>query len=136
MPPPSLIPATPPVGEDVAQALDNHELDYDALNAIHDDAPLWLWNIKELVGDVLAPGPVHRVLTATLNFTTTDEPASFKEAEQQELWQVAMREEMQAIEDNQTWEVATLPSIHRAIGLKWVFKVKRDEAGKVMCHKA
>jgi hypothetical protein len=82
------------------------------------------------------PGPVRRVLTAMLNFTTADEPALFKETEQQESWWAAMREEMQAIEDNQTWEVATPPSRHRAIKLKWVFKVTRDEAGKVVRHKA
>jgi hypothetical protein len=42
MPPPSPIPATPPVGEDVAQAPDDPELDDDALDADHGDAPLWL----------------------------------------------------------------------------------------------
>jgi hypothetical protein len=112
------------------------ELDDNALDDDHNDAPLWLWNINELVGDVPAPGPTRRVLTATLNFTMTDEPASFKEAEHQESWWAAMHKEMQAIEDNQTLEVATLTSRHRAIGLKWVFKVKRDEVGKVMHHKA
>jgi hypothetical protein len=112
------------------------ELDDNALDDDHNDAPLWLWNINELVGDVPAPGPTRRVLTATLNFTMTDEPASFKEAEHQESWWAAMHKEMQAIEDNQTLEVATLTSRHRAIGLKWVFKVKHDEVGKVMHHKA
>jgi transposase InsO family protein len=42
MPPPSPILATPPVGEDVAQAPDDPELDDDALDADHGDAPLWL----------------------------------------------------------------------------------------------
>jgi hypothetical protein len=120
----------------VAQAPVDSELDDDALDADHDDAPLQLRNVGNLLGDEPALGPTCRVLTVALNFTTTDEPASFKEAEQQEPWRVAMHEEMQAIQENQTWGAATLPGGHRAIGLKWVFKVKRDEACKVVCHKA
>jgi hypothetical protein len=82
-PPPSPIPATPPVGEDVAQAPVDPEFDNDALDANHDDTPLWLWNVNNLVGDVPAPSPARRVLTAMVNFTTVDEPASFKQAKQQ-----------------------------------------------------
>jgi hypothetical protein len=79
--PPSSIPATPSVGEGVAQAPDDPELDGDALDAAHDDAPLRLWNINELVGDVPVSGLARQVLTAMLNFTTADELALFKEAE-------------------------------------------------------
>ncbi|KAF0918025.1 hypothetical protein E2562_021716 [Oryza meyeriana var. granulata] len=46
-----------------------------------------------------------------------------------------MREEMRSIEDNSTWELVALPTRHRAIGLKWVFKVERDEHGNVIQHK-
>ena len=34
------------------------------------------------------------------------------------------------------WELASLPPGHRAIGLKWVFKVKRDPSGNIVKHKA
>jgi hypothetical protein len=37
------------------------------------------------------------------------EPTSFKEVEQQEAWRATMCEEMKAIQDNETWELATLP---------------------------
>jgi hypothetical protein len=43
---------------------------------------------------------------------------------------------MNAITDNSTWELAELPPGHRAIRLKWVFKVKRDENGNILRHKA
>jgi hypothetical protein len=43
-----------------------------------------------------------------------------------------MIEEMQSIEDNQTWSLADLPADRRAIGLKWVFKVKHDADGNVV----
>lgn len=43
---------------------------------------------------------------------------------------------MLLIIDNGTWELATLPAGHRTIGLKWVFKVKKDPTGNVIKHKA
>jgi hypothetical protein len=47
-----------------------------------------------------------------------------------------MREEIKAIEDNNTWFLTELPAGAREIGLKWVFKVKKDEQGNVLRHKA
>jgi hypothetical protein len=44
--------------------------------------------------------------------------------------------EMKSIEENGTWCLADLPPGCRAIGLKWVFKVKRDAKGDVVKHKA
>jgi hypothetical protein len=43
---------------------------------------------------------------------------------------------MDAVEKNCTWELADLPHGHSAITLKWVFKLKRDEAGAIVTHKA
>lgn len=47
-----------------------------------------------------------------------------------------MMEEMKSITDNKTWELVDLPSSHKAIGLKWVYNVKRDENGNVVRYKA
>jgi hypothetical protein len=47
-----------------------------------------------------------------------------------------MQLEMDAVEKNCTWELADLPLGHSAITLKWVFKLKRDEAGAIVKHKA
>jgi hypothetical protein len=67
---------------------------------------------------------------------TADEPTIFSEAEKDKLWQAAMMEEMASIEMNQTWRLTQLPPGHRAIGLKWVFKLKKDSNGDVMKRKA
>lgn len=37
---------------------------------------------------------------------------------------------------NCTWELTDLPIRHHPIGLKWVFKIKRDESGYIVGHKA
>jgi hypothetical protein len=47
-----------------------------------------------------------------------------------------MQSEMDAVEKNCTWELADLPHGHNTITLKWVFKLKMDEAGAIVKHKA
>jgi hypothetical protein len=65
-----------------------------------------------------------------------DEPVSVEQALEETCWKDAMQAELQAIRDNNTWSLSELPKDHRAIGLKWVFKVKRDVAGNIVKHKA
>jgi hypothetical protein len=47
-----------------------------------------------------------------------------------------MQEEMNSIEENGTWTLTDLPAGFKPIGLKWVYKVKRDEHGAIVKHKA
>jgi hypothetical protein len=47
-----------------------------------------------------------------------------------------MLKEMAAIQENHTWELVDPPIGCRPIGLKWVYKVKRDEKGNVVRYKA
>jgi hypothetical protein len=47
-----------------------------------------------------------------------------------------MLEEMVAIEANVTWKLEEAPVGIRLIGLKWVFKMKRDAVIKVTKYKA
>jgi hypothetical protein len=61
---------------------------------------------------------------------------TFAKAEQDAAWQAAMQEKIDSIKRNQTWELADLPQGHRAITLKWVYKLKRNEAGEIVKHKA
>lgn len=64
------------------------------------------------------------------------EPCSFTEADEYATLRAAMEQEMEVIKRNNTWELADLPAGHQAITLKWVFKLKKDEAGAVVKHKA
>jgi hypothetical protein len=72
---------------------------------------------------------------AELTLTSMGEPCSFAEAEREKAWWAAIRDEINSVERNKTWELVKLPAGHQAIGLKWVFKLKRDEAGEVIKHK-
>jgi hypothetical protein len=93
-----------------------------------------------VIYDILRPvqpqGLARCVLEQELNVVSSDEPNTFDEAEQDPCWRGAMLEEMQSIEENGTWYLADLPAGHKAIGLKWIFKVKRNEGGEIVKHKA
>ncbi|GJY98799.1 ribonuclease H-like domain, reverse transcriptase, RNA-dependent DNA polymerase [Tanacetum coccineum] len=67
---------------------------------------------------------------------TEDEPKNYKEASSDQKWIEAMKVELDSINRNNTWELTTLPKGHKAIGLKWVFKTKKDANGNIIKHKA
>nr|GEU99414.1 ribonuclease H-like domain, reverse transcriptase, RNA-dependent DNA polymerase [Tanacetum cinerariifolium] len=51
-------------------------------------------------------------------------------------WIEAMKVELDSINRNNTWELTTQPKGHKAIGLKWVFKTKKDANENIIKHKA
>ncbi|KAD4179873.1 hypothetical protein E3N88_28464 [Mikania micrantha] len=68
---------------------------------------------------------------------TEGEPTSFKEAAGNKEWERAMETKLLAsIEKNHTWELTDLPSGHRPIGLKWIYKIKRNASGDITRYKA
>jgi hypothetical protein len=75
-------------------------------------------------------------LDADLHLAEGEEPATLTEALAEESWKAAMADEMAAIEENGTWELCDLPAGQRSIGLKWVYKLKKNPAGEVVRHKA
>src|SRR6185312_2692389 len=82
------------------------------------------------------PGYAVRQVASELHLQIEEEPATFAEAEQHQPWRRAMMEEIDAIQSNKTWRLVPLPAGHRPIGLKWVYKVKKNAAGEVTKHKA
>jgi hypothetical protein len=112
--------ASPP-GEDG----DNLDANYD------EDDPLRYRRIDNILGPASPVGFVPRALVAEeLLVLNSDEPSTLAEAERSPSWRKAMVEEMESIMDNQTWSLADLPPGRQAIGLKWVFKVKRMSTGR------
>lgn len=65
-----------------------------------------------------------------------DEPVTYQEAVKEKAWRSAMKEEINAIERNDTWVLTDLPEGQKPIDLKWVYKLKKDTDGKVIKHKA
>ncbi|GJW14184.1 zinc finger, CCHC-type containing protein [Tanacetum coccineum] len=73
----------------------------------------------------------QEVETETLLFTEK-EPRNYKEASTDKKWIEAMEIELDSINKNNTWTLTTLPPDQKAIGLKWVFKTKRDAKGNII----
>ena len=69
-------------------------------------------------------------------FTISEDPVSFEEAVKSSRWRKAMKVEIRAIEENETWELTTLPERAKKIGVKWVFKTKFNEKGEMDKFKA
>jgi hypothetical protein len=64
------------------------------------------------------------------------EPICFEQAIGNPKWDNAMDEEMAALDVNATWELVALPKDKKAIGCKWVYKVKHNPDGSVSRYKA
>lgn len=58
--------------------------------------------------------------------STTCEPSSFQQANQDPTWVHAMNQELAALELNETWDLVSRPSSRKVIGFRWVFKVKHN----------
>jgi hypothetical protein len=100
------------------------------LDADHDaHVPVKLRRLDDVIADLEKNEP-------KLHVVSYEEPATPSEAQADPRWRAAMKEELDSIEDNQTWMLCDLPQGHRVIGLKWVFKLKRNEHGAVVKYKA
>ncbi|MCO5552399.1 hypothetical protein L7F22_005910 [Adiantum nelumboides] len=62
------------------------------------------------------------------------EPTCFEEAARNNKWQEAMNKEMDALYDNETWELAPLPKGKKPIGCRWVYKIKHNYDGSDTGH--
>ena len=64
------------------------------------------------------------------------EPTCFEDAAGHKNWEAAMDEEMATLDANHTWDLMPLPHDRKAIGCKWVYKVKHNADGSVSRYKA
>ena len=88
------------------------------------------------------PSQAHSVDTTdyfvSLNnvLTSPVEPSCYDVAKHDPTWVAAMDAELKALEDNQTWDLTTLPPDAHTIDCKWVFKTKFNPDGSVERCKA
>ena len=73
------------------------------------------------------------------HITVHQEPASFEEATacpEGERWRVVMGREMESLKEHEVWEMTTLLPGKKAVGSKWVYKVKTNSDGSLKRYKA
>lgn len=99
--------------------------------------PMWMQDYVS--GDELSEEEEESGMNFAMVFALSifsDDPVNFYEAEKEEKWMNAMKSEIQSIEKNHTWELVSLPSYAKSIGVKWVYKTKLNEKGQVEKCKA
>ena len=89
-----------------------------------------------MVTDCINTSEPRELEMEELFLAAAEEPATFEQANVDPAWCTAMQEDLSSIIDNKTWQAVDLPAGHRPIGLKWVFKLKKDASGAVVRHKA
>jgi len=65
-----------------------------------------------------------------------EDPLSYENAARSAKWRDVMDSEIAAIRKNNTWEITNLPHGAKTVGVKWVYKTKLNECGKVDKYKA
>jgi Reverse transcriptase (RNA-dependent DNA polymerase) len=93
--------------------------------------PVKLWSLDEIYRETK---PI------LLNYSDMcligmEELTNFNDAEKDKNWNCAMVEEIKSIQDNKTWSLVEPVQGHKVIGLKWVFKLKKDSEEKIAKYK-
>ena len=75
----------------------------------------------------------YRYYTA---LATLHEPQTYRETSTGSLWQIAMKEELNALTKNHTWGLVTLPPGQSVFGCKWIYKIKTCSDRSIDRYKA
>ena len=81
-----------------------------------------------------ALSPSYKAFVASLQSAAI--PRDWKAAKQDQKWFAAMKEELDALRKNKTWELTSLPRGKNAVSCKWVYTVKQNPEGKIERYKA
>lgn len=93
----------------------------------------------EIISELTDDYDEEYALTSAMSNAEGVEPRSLAEAKrlpEWTMWELAIKEELGALEAAGTWEIGHAPEGTNIVGSKWVFKIKRDASGKPIRYKA
>ena len=67
---------------------------------------------------------------------TLHEPHTYREASTDPLWQITMKEELDVLSKNHTWDLVTLSPEKSVVGCKWIYKIKTRSDGSIERYKS
>ena len=71
-----------------------------------------------------------------MSLSSETKPSNYVDASEDPRWTRAMKEEIEALNNNHTWEFVDLSHDASTIGSKWVYKIKRHVDGTIEIFKA
>ena len=86
-----------------------------------------------------APKEFWKTETVTKRVLLTNIPTTYKssqKATEASKWKEAAEKEIKSLMENETWELTTLPPNRKAIGSRWIFKIKYLPDGTIDKYKA
>ena len=129
----------------VIQLENNHEKEDSSKATPQNEAPVEpeIFEVRRSAGETRPPfwhsEYVVQKNVAYYLLTKDGEPSTFHEAIKsldKSLWMTAMQEEIEALDKNKTWDLVSLPQGRKAIGNRWVYKIKRDANNQVERYRA
>jgi len=81
-------------------------------------------------------GMWHTIMLTMAKVVEVVDPTCFDDAIGNMHWEKDMDEEMNALYENETWDLVPFPEGKKSIGCKWVYKVNHDSDGSVSRYKA
>ena len=66
---------------------------------------------------------------------TLRKPHTYHEASIDPLWQIAMKEKLDILSKNFTWDLVTFPPGKSVVGCKWIYKIKTRFDGSIKHYK-
>ena len=120
------------LGEDVeAERMENYDEEPASHSESEESEPLRYKSVAQLYSET---NPMQAEGEECL--LSFEEPSTYGEAACEEAWNKAMKEEMEASDRSQTWELVAPPPNYRPIWFKWIFKLKKSAKGEILRHKA
>lgn len=113
-----------------------HDLTY-----VPDENTEILDEVRQSIRNAALPRPNYRPPRYS-SFNVSEQaadPITYDEALSRvdsDLWKKAMKNELDSLKSNNTWDIADLPAGKKPISNKWVYKTKRDAKGDVEKYKA
>jgi hypothetical protein len=111
-----------------------------ALGKVEEPTKANVTEIEEKVAEKKRKCAYHEALLGAENTHVNNEPADVKEAQTRpdwRKWEKAMNEELESLKRHGTYEqVKTLPLGRKAIGYKWVYKLKLNPDNSIARYKA
>ena len=146
IPPVAPLPPPPPPSSDSDSEVDelllkdNSEDELNSAEILHAGLEYLAKEHEHLSWDQALDFAFSSVICALKTSTHDGEPNTYAEAmsrpeEERKKWHKAALDEIQALVENGTFELVQLPPGRKAIGSRWVFKVKKNADGSIERHK-